>query len=552
MWALKGLFKAVTKRDPPGTESDDSLSGMENETEESNNETARVFIKNQEELFARKKGKDIKAMSKKRKATCVKGYSNEAKVRKVVAQGEREDQSYSNQSDSKSGNDEEDHEEQSGSGEDNRDRNEDEVQVVNEIKSQTRNKFECPLRCGAKVFQLPRHMRNVHGWKTDRARNAVNRFDLRHDQRNSRKPKAVRDKRKQKYCIECGRKQRYLSKHLQRQHDYQKGTKRYWRALKESRPVYHWKDSYNPKDVDTESDTVSEINDTTLETVNMQLNRKGEYNSSHKTTLTGKQEIETASSSTTGDDENTIADEVEGLEGTEAEDDAANPDYDEDESGEAEIDTSVFVLTQDSRGTFDKFEKWILSPDGGEKDPKPASLVVRQVQKVLIILGTENIESLFDKALIRDKFYPESRATVKAGTTVSYLHSLRKFYTFAMTEDDVGLSQDCRKAADSLYKKCGEWCKSLSKGVKRRFWEKQEEDLSRLITPEKVQEFAKTEFARSQVKILGELIDNKEKHPVLSQKEYCDLRNFLFIYILCQNGHRSGVSTTVPLQSTTR
>ena len=116
-----------------------------------------------------------------------------------------------------------------------------------------------------------------------------------------------------------------------------------------------------------------------------------------------------------------------------------------------------------------------------------------------------------------------------------------------MTEDDVGLSQNCRKAADALYRKCGEWCKSLSKDVKRRFWEKQEEDLSRLITPEKVQEFAKTEFARSQVKILGEMIDNKEKRPVLSQKEYCDLRNFLFIYILSQNGHRSGVLTNSTL-----
>ena len=83
-----------------------------------------------------------------------------------------------------------------------------------------------------------------------------------------------------------------------------------------------------------------------------------------------------------------------------------------------------------------------------------------------------------------------------------------------MTEDDVGLSQNCRKAADALYRKCGEWCKSLSKDVKRRLWEKQEEDLSRLITPEKVQEFAKTEFARSQVKILGKMIDNKEKRPV--------------------------------------
>ena len=67
MWALKGLFKAVTKRDPPGTESDDSLSGMENETEESNNETARVFIKNQEELFARKRVTTLKPCQTKGK-----------------------------------------------------------------------------------------------------------------------------------------------------------------------------------------------------------------------------------------------------------------------------------------------------------------------------------------------------------------------------------------------------------------------------------------------------------------------------------------------------
>ena len=116
-------------------------------------------------------------------------------------------------------------------------------------------------------------------------------------------------------------------------------------ALKASRPVYRWKDSRNQKDVDIESDTVSEINDTTLEKAIMQLNKKREYNMSLKTSLAGKQEIKTASSSSTGDDENTIADDVQGLEGTEAEDEAVNPNYDEDESGEAEIDTSVFVLT---------------------------------------------------------------------------------------------------------------------------------------------------------------------------------------------------------------
>ena len=43
------------------------------------------------------------------------------------------------------------------------------------------------------------------------------------------------------------------------------------------------------------------------------------------------------------------------------------------------------------------------------------------------------------------------------------------------------------------------------------------------------------------MKPYGELIDEKKKPPALGQKEYCDLRNFLFIHILSQNGHRSGV-----------
>ena len=52
---------------------------------------------------------------------------------------------------------------------------------------------------------------------------------------------------------------------------------------------------------------------------NMQLNKR-EYNASLKTRLTSKQEIETASSFITEEDGNTIEDEVQGLEGTKAED----------------------------------------------------------------------------------------------------------------------------------------------------------------------------------------------------------------------------------------
>ena len=84
-----------------------------------------------------------------------------------------------------------------------------------DAKPNKRNKLLCPLRgCGYKVYKLPRHLKNVHGWSAERARNAVNQFDMRNDQRKSKKPKEVRSKRRRKVCCECGHKQRYLLKTL--------------------------------------------------------------------------------------------------------------------------------------------------------------------------------------------------------------------------------------------------------------------------------------------------------------------------------------------------
>ena len=163
------------------------------------------------------------------------------------------------------------------------------------------------------------------------------------------------------------------------------------------------------------------------------------------------------------------------------------------------------------------------------------------------MIGTQTVESLFDKELIPDKFYPESRALHKERESRA-LHNNQlssfssKFYTFATTEDDIGPPQGCEKMAETLFKKCGQWCKSLRKEVKERFWEKEEEDLAGLITPEKVQE-----FACNQVKIIGDLIGKGQNSTSLSPIEYCDLRNFLFIHLLSQNGHRSGVITNSTL-----
>ena len=290
--------------------------------------------------------------------------------------------------------------------------NSDQKDEEKDAKPNKRNKFRCPLcRCGSKVVKLPRHLKNVHGWSAERARNAVHQFDMRHDQQNSKKPKEVRNERRRKVCCECGRKQRYLSKHLQKQHRYIQGTKRYWKALKESRSVYQSSASLAQNFVEIEG--VSPGEEATERSNQFKERKTNTARRGHKNDDTGT--LGGASSTLTVDKVIVVEsasdgeDDFEYLEGCEESDDA--------------VEDQTEACDQQSKRVFKAFEKWILSPDGSEKDTRPAALVVRQVETILSMIGTQTVESLFNKELIRDKFYPESRASHKAATTISYLHS---------------------------------------------------------------------------------------------------------------------------------
>ena len=133
------------------------------------------------------------------------------------------------------------------------------------------------------------------------------------------------NKRNQKYCIECGRKQRYPSKHLQKQHGYQKGTKRYWKALKESRPVHHFRAFRCPPFVEIDSDTASEELRSAAETLTLFEKNKSNL------PLPGAHP--TASSSLTVEKVT-----VEETESSDGEDDAEYFEEDEEDSSECEAE----------------------------------------------------------------------------------------------------------------------------------------------------------------------------------------------------------------------
>ena len=115
---------------------------------------------------------------------------------------------------------------------------------------------------------------------------------MRHEQRNSKKPKAVQEKRKQKYCIDCRREQRYLSKHLQKQHGYIRKEPNSSGGHQRDRNLFMARQTLASRSMWTvsESETVSEIDETFVhETINIQLEeKKRENNSSLKKSLTVK------------------------------------------------------------------------------------------------------------------------------------------------------------------------------------------------------------------------------------------------------------------------
>ena len=95
--------------------------------------------------------------------------------------------------------------------------------------------------------------------------------------------------------------------------------------------------------------------------------------------------------------------------------------------------------------------------------------MVRQVETILLMIGTQTVESLFDKELIRDKFYPESRTSHKAAKMISYLHSLASFILSPQQRMTLGFPKDVKKRQTPSLKNVGSGVKVFAKRLKRDF-----------------------------------------------------------------------------------
>lgn len=163
-----------------------------------------------------------------------------------------------------------------------------------------------------------------------------------------------------------------------------------------------------------------------------------------------------------------------------------------------------------------------------------------QVKKVLSVIGGGTcLQSLVDKKKIRDVFLHQC-AEVKylPATIKSYLMSLQHYCSFLLGENPASGGAP-EKDVISLREKLRNWSASYKRDTTRRRWEKMEEDLSALITPEKINLFDRRRAVRDAIILLGQL---SGAHNIeLTQAHYILVRDYLIAQIMIDNANRAGI-----------
>lgn len=217
--------------------------------------------------------------------------------------------------------------------------------------------------------------------------------------------------------------------------------------------------------------------------------------------------------------------------------------HESDGSSEDDITSNATLATK----VLNEFRNWLLSPDGEKKDKKTAKQHVAQLKNILSIVGGGNqLESLLDARKIRDVFLGEHAAEKYSPATIkSYLMSLQHYCSFVLGDRPSGVvfnTEDVIRLRDKFKK----WSASYKRDTTRRRWEKHEEEVGSLITPEKIIEFNQSQASRDAVIILGELCGDDAVE--LNQARYTLVRDYLIVQIMIDNANRAGVVSTMTIE----
>ena len=129
-------------------------------------------------------------------------------------------------------------------------------------------------------------------------------------------------------------------------------------------------------------------------------------------------------------------------------------------------------------------------------------------------------------------------------TIKSYFMSLRHFYSYVLAEKPV--IDATTELVTQMMEKVKRWCSSYKRSSQKRKWENMEEDRVELVTPEKIQQFERSQTARDAVILLGKL---SGAHSIeITESQYTLLRDFLLVPISINIATRAGVLSNMTVK----
>jgi len=416
------------------------------------------------------------------------------------------------------------------------------------MRSRCRSSKKCPV-CRAEVIHVPRHLRNCHGWTPEEARTAVRKFKLQTVKKQKSKQKDYHHRR-QCPVDGCTASVKRLSSHLQ-SHKIAAGSLKYKRLLAKARTDFKqcttdatgmMFDSMSHNAPESVSHSVllssaaapEQQNDGSPPAVDRAAAGMLLVSDSHTA-------FQSVSSATAVEQEN-----------SESAVTTAQPvvnNAEEDTSADDDVsrlhDSAERVLMNDDHATqLHKFMTWMMSPDGGLKNIKSAKQHMTQIRAILKITGEQSLSALWDNSVL-DAFTSYAKVMkYLPATSKSYLNSLKHFYHF-VTAASIVTGDDVQQVTRML-ERVKHWIAAYRKQCSKHTQQKMNEDLNRLIQPEQVEAFRKSECALSAIKTLGSLTDDSQL--VVTQTDYVLVRDFLLTEIALTNANRSGVLSNMTLK----
>ena len=241
----------------------------------------------------------------------------------------------------------------------------------------------------------------------------------------------------------------------------------------------------------------------------------------------------------------TDEDEYKPSDGSDEDDEDDKDDIDESEDIMEELKELGVCRNSVTESMLDSFKEWLQGIDGGRRDARTAKQYVSQVSAIIshIDSAERKVSSVLDKQVLRDNWLAKMERVKKPGTCKSYLGSLSRFLRFIIVEKPRCLKTYIEQAL-KVREQVQEWMCSYKKPLAERRWEKSMEDLKKLITPDQIQAFDKSEQARKAVSVLG---THMAKSEMPSQSDYCLVRDNLITRLCIENACRAGPLSNMTL-----